>query len=303
MNKTIIIISDNESFIGSVSRVLGEGYTYLANPSRDPEDGSLPYAFVIIADGKSSSKVSNYVQYNRILINPEITDTNDKLDNDPVFVYHYDTHCWCLFNNGIGNDLYKRVYFPNVTTIEDTTLSTLLEQQLRPLVKTISQSFIEDENGLWYSNYGKVFECIGENFRGDSIEVKEGCEKIASMAFDKLLVESVKLPSSLKELGEYAFTYCQAKDIEFDVTCPLEIIPHGCFESCYRLTRVNLPAIKRIESDAFSLSSVECIMVNSDSMPVIEKQAFDSEPVRLIYGGKQTLLNSKGEQDDEEFEL
>ncbi len=101
--------------------------------------------------------------------------------------------------------------------------------------------FNNDENweeGLLYS--GKYLLDARYDIESD-VAIKEGTESIAAYTFCFSDVTSVKLPESLKYIGEAAFVEC---DSLTDITLPskLEKICGYAFEYCTALTEVNIPA-------------------------------------------------------------
>lgn len=65
-------------------------------------------------------------------------------------------------------------------------------------------------DGILYTKDGKTLQCCPAGQEG-SVEVADGTETIAEQAFDNCsLLESVKLPSTMKEVGNDAFNFCSA---------------------------------------------------------------------------------------------
>ena len=98
----------------------------------------------------------------------------------------------------------------------------------------------------WYLNRAEI----------RMIVVEEGVTSIGNRAFRDLEhVLSVKLPSTLKDIGKYAFVNClKLKTISF--SNGLETIGEGTFENCESLMTVRLPeTLKTLGRKAFYLCS------------------------------------------------
>ncbi|MGN1228456.1 MAG: leucine-rich repeat domain-containing protein, partial [Prevotella sp.] len=86
-----------------------------------------------------------------------------------------------------------------------------------------------------------------------NVAIGEGVTRIGSNAFEESTLETISLPSTLKELGDrYTFGWCpnlRSIDIPEGVTS----IPNNCFFHCPSLTHVGLPSsIKHLKSNSFA---------------------------------------------------
>jgi len=293
MSNDILIFSSNSEFIGTLVPLLESNYSVKVNPAPSKDSGQYPYAMVIIAEGESASKFYNYYERDRILVNPTVLDESEVIENNSNLANHYDSHCWCLFNEQtLGNLKYKQAFFPNVLNV-NTESTSLIQQSLLPLVKTIVDSWSFDENGLLYSHYGRVLEGIRED-RVSIAVVREGVMKIASWAFEGDRVKHFVLPKSLVEIGEHAFYDCSMVSIDFDMDCNLKAVPSGCFSRCDRLKAIRLPSVTSIEGDAFAESGIEHVVINGSNYPTISKLAFDGcGTVEIVCGNQKHTINKE----------
>ena len=79
-----------------------------------------------------------------------------------------------------------------------------------------------------------------------------GLEVIGNNWFIHRNVEKVFIPSTVRELGEYAFAYCrQLREVVFEPGSQLETIGERCFENC-GLEEVMIPkSVRDIGNSAF----------------------------------------------------
>ena len=85
-----------------------------------------------------------------------------------------------------------------------------------------------------------------------NVVIPEGTERIGNKWFWGSRIESIEIPSSVKEIGEYAFCNCKnLKKIIFSENGQLEKISKWCFRSS-GLEEVNFPhSVKEIRECAF----------------------------------------------------
>ena len=97
-----------------------------------------------------------------------------------------------------------------------------------------------------------------------SIDIPEGVTIISDWCFlGCSSMESITLPSTIKQIGENAFMNCSALT-SIDIPEGVTIIPKWCFNECKKLNSVTLPTtIKKIEGYAF----YECNKVKTISIP------------------------------------
>ncbi|MBR5188251.1 MAG: leucine-rich repeat domain-containing protein, partial [Clostridia bacterium] len=114
-------------------------------------------------------------------------------------------------------------------------------------------------------NYSELYTAPWYSHKAEirMIVVEEGVTSIGNRAFRDLEhVLSVKLPTTLKTIGKYAFVNClKLKTLSF--SSGLETIREGAFDNCEALMSVRLPeTLKTLERKAFyGCSSLKCIDV------------------------------------------
>ena len=102
----------------------------------------------------------------------------------------------------------------------------------------------------------KVFtDKIGEkalcSITDRTVIVPEGITGIGNSAFIDGKMERIKLPSTLKSIGEMAFANCQYL-IEIEIPDSVTNIGESAFSGCKRLKSVKLPSsLKKIEDHTF----------------------------------------------------
>lgn len=120
----------------------------------------------------------------------------------------------------------------------------------------------------------------------ENLVIPEGIEIIGPAAFvskNKFQysdIKSVKLPNSLKKIGNDAFSHCtKLTDIQFGNG--LECIGKNAFASCRGLEEIVLPdSLRVIESLAFADCSKLKNIVFNEGLQVIEQSAFYQKPRR-----------------------
>ena len=106
-------------------------------------------------------------------------------------------------------------------------------------------------DGLLY--LGKIaYAYKGTMPENTSITIAEGTTALASSVFNSQYnLQSIVLPSSLKKIGDGAFSYCSGLT-SINLPQGIEEIGQDAFRECSSLTHVDLPAsLKRVESYMF----------------------------------------------------
>jgi hypothetical protein len=107
-----------------------------------------------------------------------------------------------------------------------------------------------------------------------TVVVEEGVTSIGSFAFDQsFALESLSLPQSLKEIGQWAFRLCNLTSL----TIPENVteIRSSTFESCRNLTSVVLPeSVTKIGDYAFGSCESLASVVIPESVTAIGRYAF-----------------------------
>ncbi|WP_321974035.1 leucine-rich repeat domain-containing protein [Paratractidigestivibacter sp.] len=85
-------------------------------------------------------------------------------------------------------------------------------------------------NDVLLSRDGK--KALSYTSDGDVLDIPEGVEVIPPYAFQKLAVSKVKFPSTLREIGERAFSLCSCR--EYRIPASVEKIGDGAFSFCFK---------------------------------------------------------------------
>lgn len=88
------------------------------------------------------------------------------------------------------------------------------------------------------------------------VTIPENVEKIADGAFKGKMITSITVPSSLREIGNYAFCGCK-KLTSIEFLNGLEKIGDYAFKDCKNLTSIELPqSVIRIGKGAFNCTAI-----------------------------------------------
>lgn len=108
-----------------------------------------------------------------------------------------------------------------------------------------------------------------------NVSIPECITKVRYNAFMHTDIESITIPSSVKEMGSEIFRNCKfLSSVQLD--CTIERLPNSIFACCSSLTSFNVPeCIKVIESGAFyKCTSLHTINLNK-GLKIIENRAFE----------------------------
>ncbi|WP_454975535.1 leucine-rich repeat domain-containing protein [Capnocytophaga bilenii] len=118
-----------------------------------------------------------------------------------------------------------------------------------------------------------------------SVNLSEGIEKIDKFAFSNLPLERLKIPHSVKHIGEAAFANNE-KLVEVILQEGLEVIGAMAFDNCTEITHLEIPAsVKAIGRDAFAgCSNVDYLVLPSKTLPRWDVVTIDDfENLHFIY--------------------
>ena len=158
-----------------------------------------------------------------------------------------------------------------------------LDLGLTPFVncKKFTGFVIEDganvklEDGILYTGDGKTLVSVTSDFKGTSLVVPEGVEKISSYAaYKNTALKTVTLPDSLKEIGRYAFAECTGLGA---VALPDGFTTLGeyAFNKCSGLTSVTFgKSLTAVPKYAFTGASKLKSVVLPDTVKTIGEAAF-----------------------------
>ena len=166
----------------------------------------------------------------------------------------------------IGEDAFRNNY-----NIESVNINS--SQNIAPTAFIGTKYY--NKNKTYYKGAYYFNNClISANRKATSITVKNGTKEIAPGAFcgdefdsdDKSNLQSITLPSSLKEIDERAFSQCtQLKSIVFPDS--LQSIGDEAFYHCSSLKKINIPkSLSSISDSAFKrCTSLEKITVSGEN--------------------------------------
>ena len=133
-------------------------------------------------------------------------------------------------------------------------------------------------DGILYGNGGKELIWCPTARTGDA-EVPEGTEQIDPGAFNSVYLDNLKLPATLKDVGEKAFYIARIQKVIF--SDGLETIPDQCLKGS-TVGIVSLPqSVKTIGKEAFSGSSLRAVTL-PEGLETIGESAFTSTSIKQI---------------------
>ena len=131
----------------------------------------------------------------------------------------------------------------------------------------------------------------------DAIKEFDKVVAIGKCAFDGCeLLESINIPASVKQIGEYAFRLCiQLKEVVFADNSMLTSIDPGAFTSCEELTSITIPkGVTTISRDVFiNCRNLTSVTIQS-SVTNIDMQAFHNciDLTTVYYTGTEEQWNN-----------
>jgi len=122
----------------------------------------------------------------------------------------------------------------------------------------------------------KEYARTNEDKYATSIDIPEGVTIIPDFCFYQCsCLESITLPSTIKQIGKYAFDACSALT-SIDIPEGVTIIPNNCFDECSSLESIMLPStIKQIGEYAFSGCSALTSIDIPEGVTIIPNNCFD----------------------------
>ena len=113
-------------------------------------------------------------------------------------------------------------------------------------------------------------------------EVPEGVEKITDFAFYNSEIESIKLPGSIKKIGDEAFSNCHNLK-EINIGNGVKQLGNYVFSWYEKLTKIELPpSLQKIGGYAFYKSGIRSITLN-EGLKNIAQSAFIGTHVEKLY--------------------
>ncbi|HIT77172.1 MAG TPA: leucine-rich repeat protein [Candidatus Limihabitans stercoravium] len=159
-----------------------------------------------------------------------------------------------------------------ITSIHIPYKAKLEEGALQSMGKLKTLTFASDYQCVSFGR-GAISFCI----QLESIKIPDSVENLGEYAFQScsaLLSVQFGEDSKLKTIGQYAFNYCiNLKSVA--IPEGISYLPRGIFENCSQLTAVNLPdSLTKIDYYAFSFCTSLTEIVIPDSVTEIEGAAF-----------------------------
>ena len=129
----------------------------------------------------------------------------------------------------------------------------------------------------YFNNLTQEFVILGDgvlvayNGRDKDVVVPEGVKSIVD-AFSGKPIESVTLPSTLRSIDDYAFSYATAlESVRFSAGCAPTSVGSYAFTGCTALRTVELPSsVTRIGDYAFS----ECTALRFNPAPPSQRSLY-----------------------------
>lgn len=148
-------------------------------------------------------------------------------------------------------------------------------------------------DGALYSKDGKLLIRYPNLKEGKAI-IPDGVERIADLAFEECIINSVVMPETLKYIGKKAFTNCiKLQEVKFNRD--LEFIGNDAFIDCQSLKKIEIPRkIRSINNGCFHGCPLESIIL-PEGLQFIGESAFN------LAKGSITLPESVSQVDPSNF--
>ena len=149
-----------------------------------------------------------------------------------------------------------------VETFEETLVTSQNEIKPAEEAEVTEENFGEYTIDIQNENNG-VVSVLGIKplyYKGDVV-IPDGVTNIAKEAFKGARFRSIKLPQSLRYLGDGCFFGC--KFIQIDLPKGITAIPHRCFSHSY-LQSIDLRYIKSIGNESFEHTNLEEVNILND---------------------------------------
>lgn len=166
--------------------------------------------------------------------------------------------------------------------------------------------FFKFYEGVLYTADMKEVVAADATIRKDDLQIKDGVQIIRPGAFFGSPVQSIRLPNSLTDIGQYAF-FGMPELIE--ITLPNEVnrIGNGNFSECKQLTCTRLPMnVKRLGGNLFrncpKLNEIYYLATQGVQMGLCCFQSLPSmEKVYIKKGMKDKLVKMRGWKEAEKW--
>lgn len=142
-------------------------------------------------------------------------------------------------------------------------------------------------------------ECFSFCGKLKNVYFSEGIERIEANAFADTALEKVKIPQSVKYIGESAFANNE-KLVELTLQYGLEVIGAEAFRNCEQIIHLEIPAsVKAIGKGAFDeCENVEYLVLPSKTLPSWPVETIDDfRNLRFIYVPDELVDTYKKHED------
>lgn len=170
---------------------------------------------------------------------------------------------------------------PARVTYESFTLSKDLKEIGFNALPAAKNYVVPEENQAFSAHDGQILTKDGKEFvmasaTTTSYIIPNTVETIRSAAFQRSSIREIVFPSSLREIGNYAFEARGLKSLDFRQTS-LTRIGEGAFENCYHLAEVFFPTgLSVVERSAFYSCPIASLDLSGTSLINVESGAFFS---------------------------
>lgn len=158
---------------------------------------------------------------------------------------------------------------------------------------TIASPHYKNVDGIIYtSDMHNLVACMP--LKKEAV-IPEGVRVIHSRAFENCQVESVELPDSLEDIGDYTFADCKSLK-EISLGNGISYIPNGMCNGCVNLETFELPKqIRSIGQNAFAYTKINSLKLH-ENIKNVEYCAFSNTQLKdvQIFGQIDELHDSFG---------
>lgn len=128
----------------------------------------------------------------------------------------------------------------------------------------------------------------------NKLTINYGVIYIGTYSFVSLKVNSIELPNSINEIGNYAFYNCSLlKEIKISNTC--KVIGEGAFNCCRSLTEITLPHSVLAACGFWECNNLEKLKIINPKCE-IDNAEFGLLDVKIIYGYKNSTAQKYAEE-------
>ncbi len=208
------------------------------------------------------SSVSGYAFANAPIYSVHISNNITKVEENAFY------NCALLQNvhiEGEGSKTIEKNAFANCSRI-----TNVFTESLKGWLNVRFEDFTANPVTVASSFY------VASELFGKTLEIPAGTVEISDYAFATLGIETVKIPASVKVIGNGAFSGCAALSaVEFADGSVLTDINNGAFLNCGKLATVSIPAsVQNIGDSAFENCAALTELKFGASLKTIGNKAF-----------------------------